>query len=35
MNKGLGERPTSPEIPTPSLYLGAAVVVSVASIVYE
>ena len=29
MNKGPSERPTSPDIPTPSLYLGVAIVVSV------
>ena len=29
MNKGPSKRPTSPEIPTPSLYLGVAIVVSV------
>lgn len=33
MNKGPSERPSSPDIPTPSLHLGVAIVVSVASIV--
>ena len=32
MNNGPSERPTSPDIPTPSLHLGVAIVVSVASI---
>ena len=35
MNKGPSKRPTLPEIPTPSLYLGVAIVVSVASILRE
>ena len=35
MNKGPSKRPTSPEIPTPSLDLGVAVVVSVAIILYK
>ena len=35
MNKGPSKRPTSPEIPTPSLCLGVAIVVRVVSIVYK
>ena len=35
LSKGPSERPTSPDIPTPSLYLGFAIVVSVASILHK
>ena len=35
MNKGRIERPTSPDMPTPSLHLGVTIVVSVASIMHK
>ena len=35
MNKGPGKRPTSPEMHTPSVYLGVAIVVSVAIILHK
>ena len=35
MNKDPSKRPTSPEIPTPSLYLGVAIVVRVERILHN